>query len=133
MTASIHHLPSALSTVHLDRLDGTPWTSEAFRPNDGIGAAWDWIVATVATELSCSPGSVGTTGEQITVDGLPCYVCRIVPCQILVDGRPAVVVDEWVEDRDCGYDYRFVGEEVVHWIRAGNVRLFVLIYLDSHD
>jgi hypothetical protein len=44
---------------------------------------------------------------------------------IIVDGKPATVVDEWVdhEDRSTGYDYRFDGDNVVHWIRTNNPRL----------
>jgi hypothetical protein len=67
--------------TRLLHLDGREWCSTGFF-DGGPGAAWAWIVETVAAELSCSEESVGcmecseddeVRGDFVTVDGLPCY------------------------------------------------------------
>lgn len=69
--------PGLLSQVTLTRLDGTPFASQGFLPG-APGAAWAWVVATVAAELDCDPAALGATDDTVTVDGLPCYVVEII-------------------------------------------------------
>jgi len=51
------------------------------------------------------------------------------PERIIVDGREATVVDSWDEParrdeaRASGYDYRFVGELTVRWVKHSSPRL----------
>lgn len=70
---------SAVYTVRLLHLDGSPWCSAGFLPGDPPGSHWAWIVETVAREWSVDEDQVGTLetddGDVVTVDGLP--VCRV--------------------------------------------------------
>jgi len=47
------------------------------------------------------------------------------PHRIVVDGREATVVEAWTdhEDGHTGFDYRFDGDNAVHWIRHSSHRL----------
>lgn len=48
-----------------------------------------------------------------------------VPRRIVVDGRDADVIEVWIDHEEGfgGYDYRFDGERVVHWIKGNSPRL----------
>ena len=47
------------------------------------------------------------------------------PRNIIVDGKPATVVGEYIdhETNDLGFDYQFHGDNKIHWIKQGSVRL----------
>lgn len=78
-----------LSRVALLTLAGKPFASTSFLPGAGPGAAWNWIVETVAHEVGCAEADVhageGEDGcDVITVDGLPVYQVEITrPPQLL--------------------------------------------------
>jgi hypothetical protein len=69
------------STVNLLHLDGRLFASAGFLPGDP-GAAWGWIVETVAHEHGCHEDDVHTgesnDGDTVTVDGVPVYMVEIV-------------------------------------------------------
>lgn len=124
--------PSRPTQVTLTRLDGSPFAQKRFTPH-GPEDAWSWVQEVVANETGCAPDEVGCAEGQdgadlLTVQGFPAFLCRITARRILVDGRPATIVDTWTdhETRETGYDFRFDGEEEggkVHWIRTSSARL----------
>lgn len=100
MNATLLEFPPAarsrlLSRVALLHLDRRPFASTSFLPGAGPGAAWNWIVETVARELEADPESVhcdeGESGcDVITVDGLPVYQVEITrPSALLSAGTVA--------------------------------------------
>jgi len=42
------------------------------------------------------------------------------PRRAFVGGRPVTIVGEWDEWPDCGWYYRYDGDQVQRWIRCGN-------------
>ena len=61
--------------VMLTRLDGTPF-ADALVGRAG-GAAWDWVVETVANELGCCPEDIHADDDTVTVDGIPCFIIAV--------------------------------------------------------
>jgi hypothetical protein len=83
MTNVIHLCPPTHRTVQIVNLNGHVFASAGF-PTDvrDPGAPWEWIVETVAHELSCRPDQVssdeGPDGEDfVTIDGIPVYRVEI--------------------------------------------------------
>lgn len=115
----------ALRHVSLLRLDGTLFAQMGYLPGADAEAAWQWIRTTVARELSCSVDQIGylDDADVVTVDDLPVYNVCIEPQRIWVNGDYCVVMGEWEEAGQLGFDYQIPGDVQVHWIRAGDARL----------
>lgn len=79
--------PRMHRTVQLVSLTGHVFASAGFPTADrDPGAPWDWIVETVAHELSVREDQIGALesdndddagGDYVTVDGLPVYRVEI--------------------------------------------------------
>lgn len=84
MTATLLAFPAERayrlqSTVSLLHLNGRLFASASFLPGDP-GAAWDWIVETVAAALGCDEADVHCADDcdLVTAGGIPAYMVEIV-------------------------------------------------------